>query len=278
MRLLGVGYLSIGVIFGVCAATTILAFAPSGPSLNIGLPSIPHPEVWASVLGALVGGLISALVAQSSFEKATIRELSRDEAERKSVRRAQAYSLLLKLRMALNHVQKAHNYYRTFEASSVVQIQRINIDSGAAEQVAQIWQPLQGKRKEVNLGIGEQAFLLEEGAIKLFNIISDLEGALSNCEFIEEKYREFFFGFIERQIADGDYRTEGKLITSSGRPDEFGLLRASDALEKLRASIVPTLPLLYEAISLATGLIEERFGEKIQMEFDREIRGVADYA
>lgn len=278
MRLLAVGYLSVGVIVGVVVASLITLSLPISSTRDHLVLSIPNPEVWASVLGAIVGGLISAFVAKQTYEKATKRELARDAAEREEIRKAAAFSLLLKLRRALDHVQKAHNYYRTFEESAVFKIYELGSDNEGDSLIAQIWSPLQGKKKEVNLGIEEQAFLLAEGAITLFNTISDIEGALSNCEFIEQKYVEFFSEFYKNQLASGSHRTSGKLVQSVGAQDDYGLLKATDALEKLRIALYSTLPLLYDGIDHATSFIEDRFGEKIAFQFDKSISGVASYA
>lgn len=277
MRLLGVGYVSVGFIVGLCISATIILLAPSDRTSDISF-MIPGSELWASIVGALVGGFISALVAQSSFQRASEKELKRDEAQRKSVRRANAYALLLKLIQALDRVHKAHNYYRTYEASSVVEIKDINLTTGELRPRFQVWKPLEGKRKEIGFEVSEKSFILEERALELFNLISDLEGALSNCEYIENYYYQLFLKYIDEKAEKGETRVFGKRVETANAPDEYGLLKLSDALEKLRAALAGARPGLLSAVRQVQDLIEKEFGRKINFEFDESVHGVADYA
>lgn len=278
MRLLGVGYLSVGVILGVLVASAIILFLPDRRPNHILSLNISNPEVLASILGALVGGVVTAFTAQATFEKATIREMSRDAAERDARRKAQAYTLLLKLVQALDRVQKAHNYYRTFDRASIVEIIRQDATGDHTDKPVFIWQPLQGKRSGVEIENSEKAFLLEEGSIDFFNLISDLQGALSNCDFIEGKYNEFFWSFLDGRLEAGNTRVHGRLINAQSEPDEYGLLKTVDALDKLRAALTSVQPRSYKSVQMAISLIERKFGERVSMEFDISIDGVADYA
>lgn len=273
LSMLREGIFALGLSLGIFVATLFFVAVNSPDSFSVGAP-----EMWSSIAGALVGGIISAIVAQRSFRLATARELEKQEAERLAIRKAQAYTLLLKLMDTLDRVHKAHNYYRTFEAHAVVEVREKNPATGHLRVKCQIWKPLEGKKKLVDLGLQERSYMLEEGALELFNLVSDLEGALSNCDFLEEKYQAFFEEFSHGQLSGGEVTVQDKSVISEGEPDEFGLLRVTDALDKLRSALTLATPQLFEAIEKVIGLIERKFGEKVEIEFRRTLSGVADYA
>ena len=250
------GYLALGVMIGAILCLFGLLYLGFFEFLKI------SSDLVAAFIGAVLGGSI-ALWGQLISIQATQQERTIRTYEEQTAR---AQSIFLKMQSFYSHVQKLHNHYRTYDASS-----QIFINGSPA-----LIKPLQGNNIQLDLNIEEKSFLLSQKNVSLFNKMSDLEGISSNLFLLSSYYLTKLTVFQQRQVSSGKVKVLDGVVRSEGEPDVYNLIELKDILHHILETLRVGLPLCENAMAEILKIVSE-FGLKIELDTVSDISGAADY-
>lgn|GEM_PF-5840173 len=257
------GHLGLGVAIGVCFATFGL--------LALDLVTLPF-TMTDGILGAVVGGLIAGGVAIAGQILVILAELNVLEKAELRQRRVAAQGIFLKCHAMHDYARKAHNYYRTFDVTSVVSMQTQTQD-GSFLPARYLWKPLRSRKTVIRFEQIEKQFALDTKKSELLNKLNDLEGSFELLLFMEEGYTIKFDEFERIHIKANMRHLSGKHVHSEGSINPLDLMELEDLLAHLRSLSISSLKNVSEATSSVTDILSKDHKLKIELKEEFDAKG-----
>lgn len=249
------GHLGLGIAVGVFCATLILLVLDA-----VTLPFV----VTDGILGAIVGGLIAGGVAIAGQVMVILAELNVLEKAEKKTSRVAAQGIFLKSLEIHDYTRKAHNYYRTYDETSILAMQSIPSDE-ARPQTTQLWKPLRSNKKPIHFNDDEKTLSLDSKELQLFNLLNDLEGSFEQLLFIETAYTQKFDQFEQIHIKGNLRSLKGKQVQSMGQVNPLEVMELVDFQVHLRRLLISTLKHVTETTTLISKILSDQHQLTITM-------------
>jgi hypothetical protein len=257
------GHLGLGISIGICLATIAL--------LALDLVKLPFAFT-DGIIGAIVGGLIAGGVAIAGQVLVILAELNVLEKADLKERRTAAQGIFLKCHTIHDYTRKAHNYYRTFDLTSVVGMQTRDSSGGLSAQ-RYLWKPLRSRKNPVRFEDREKQFALDVKNSELLNLLNDLENSFELLLFIEIDYTQKFDAFQLTHIRQNFRSIAGKHVQSEGAINPLDIMELEDFLTHLRNLSISALKHVSNATAKVTEILSKEHKLKIELKEDLDAGG-----
>ena len=258
------GHLALGLAGGVCAATIVL--------LALDIVELPF-LLTDGIVGAIVGGLIAGGVAIAGQVLVILAELNVLEGADRKSKRVAAQGIFLKCHAIYDYTRKAHNYYRTFDVTSILRLQNVANDGSVLKETL-LWKPIRSKKSPIYFDIDEKKFSLDVKRAELFNLLIDLEASFEQLSFIEAGYTDKFDELEKAQFRGNLKEIDGKHVVSEGQVNPLVIMELEDLLMHLRRLCVSTLEHVTATNYLVIEILSKDHQLKVTLEDKVDSSGV----
>lgn len=247
--LLDRGYLALGVVIGFSVTLVSVLL-------------VEHLHIISSnetIVGAIVGGVLSGLVTLFAVTIGTYFDNNRAEQERYLSLEAEAFSAYSKVTDILDDITKQYRHH--FDSTSSL---RLHYSKGSEKK--SLAKPLQGKSEKIRFTTDEKSVGLKLKSIVIFNDLNNLDAISETFHFLREEYGRRYFDFQKSTFETGKLEIEGRNVSSDAKVHPLDLIGLEDASEQFKSFLFKTQHEVREAHRRYTEALETHFGKRFEFE------------